>query len=289
MSITLRLLAASNLTYAMGPQAPYDGIASLNSPQFFASGVGRINAALVATADFGVVVAFRGTLPPIAGKPPLQVIRDWVQDAEVELELGDKLPGQVHHGFLGALDSLWQDVSTAVCAQLKGSRVQKLYVTGHSKGGAMAHLAAARFAMSGIVSGDAIAVSTFEGAMPGNGDFASSYARLVPDATRYEFQDDLVPHLPPSIAGRELLRGLPGLEDVVKLTDDYSYDHAGTLAFIDGSGSFVGDSPILRLQRNWQLGEKLVSPGGVVDVIKDHAIDTGSGVWTAIAGNAELP
>ncbi|MBV8037128.1 lipase family protein [Roseateles sp.] len=288
MPIVLRLLAASNLAYETGgpvSTSPYAAIAQLQGCKTFTRGIDRINSALVGTADFGVVVAFRGTLPPNTNPDPLQTIRDWVQDLECELDAGAKLPGLVHHGFLGALDSLWPDLAPEVSGQLQAAQVKKLFVTGHSKGGSMAHLAAARFAMTSTISGNSICVRTFEGAMPGNDDFASSYARLVPDATRFEYQDDVVPHLPPSVAGRALLRGLPGFEHVVALTDDFSYAHAGVLSFVDWQGNLVPDSPFLRLERNFRLGQQLAT-GGVKQVIRDHAIDTTSVLWEVIKGAA---
>lgn len=284
MPVVLRLLAASNLTYEADPagsNSTYAKLAQLQKRQHFVRGIDRINSVLVGTADFGVVVAFRGTLPPVGSPDPLQTIRDWVQDLECELDAGAKIPGLVHHGFLGALDSLWAELEPAVTAQLQASPVKKLYVTGHSKGGAMCHIAAARFAMMSIISGNSIVVRSFEGAMPGDADFATSYARVVPDVVRFEYQDDAVPHLPPSVAGRELLRGLPGFEHVLELADDFLYAHAGVLSFADWSNHLVPDSPILRLQRNFRLGQQLVT-GHVKQVILDHSIDDASGLWAVI-------
>lgn len=132
--------------------------------------------------------------------------------------------------------------------------------------------------MMSIISGGSIVVRSFEGAMPGDDDFATSYARLVPDVIRFEYQDDAVPHLPPSSAGRELLRGLLGFEDVLPLAHAYLYAHAGVLAFVDWSNVLVPDSQILRLQRNFKLGQQIVK-GHVKQVIADHSIDDVSGLW----------
>jgi hypothetical protein len=41
---------------------------------------------------------------------------------------GDKLPGLVHHGFLGALDALWTDVAAAVAEQMESSPVKHLTI-----------------------------------------------------------------------------------------------------------------------------------------------------------------
>jgi len=285
MPQTLRLLAASALTYAIndaGPASPYDGIANLSNIKTFSRGFDQINAALIGTADFGVVLVFRCTLPPVPGREAVPIIADWVQNIEVELEVGSFIPGQVHHGFLGALDSLWDEVSAELKNQLAASPVKRLFVTGHSKGGAMAHLAATRCALTSIIAGTQITVRTFEAPLPGNSDFASGYARLVPDAVRYEFQDDLVPHLPPGSEWRLALGNVPGLDNLADLTEDFDYSEAATLAFVDWSGDIVGDSALLSFERKAHLVAKL-SGDQRLDVITDHFIDPNSGLWKAIS------
>ena len=290
---TLRLMAACNLAYQIqadgriqpDPSDPSTNdllaIAQLGQVQAFASGHDLIDAALVASGDLGVVVAFRGTLPPSAGRSAEQIIRDWLQDAEMALETGDKLPGRVHHGFLGALDALWGEVADAVDAQLTQSPVKRLYVTGHSKGGSMAHLAAARFALSSVISGRSIAVRSFEGAHPGNGDFADTYARLVPDALRYEFQDDVVPHLPLSWVGRGLLGKLELFDGLARLDDDHDYAGAGRLQFVDWGNQVVEDTPWLRAQRFEHLTGRLAR-GEFNALVAAHAVGMSGGLWDAL-------
>ncbi len=94
---------------------------------------------MVGETETEIIVAFRGTLPPTSNSPDQrQVLLDWLGDLDAFLVAGADLPGLVHQGFLGALDALWPDVANAITPG------KTLYFTGHSKGGAIANLAAAR-------------------------------------------------------------------------------------------------------------------------------------------------
>ena len=153
-SLECRLLCASVTAYSInndGPitqkPSPYFDAAQFVSdpPVGFVSGTDAINACLVGTTIDGVVLAFRGTLPS-AGPDQEQTIRGWINDLDAELVRGDGLPGLVHAGFWGSLDSLWSAVVPEVQKRLtKDGLNSRLYVTGHSKGGAVANMAAMRF------------------------------------------------------------------------------------------------------------------------------------------------
>jgi len=285
-----RLLCASKLAYAIAETGavpafgPYDAGAGLIAPVAgFANGSSRIDAALVGTSSTdGVVLSFRGTLPP-SSPDKRQTLEDWLNDLEIALVVGDQLPGRVHHGFVGALDTLWDDVLSQVVSQLAASSVKRLNITGHSKGGAVAHLAAARFAGSGIVHGSNIVVRTFEGAHPGDQTFADSYQRLVPDAVRYEYADDLVPHVPASLLVRRLFESEEIFGHLMAIDNSVDYAPAGVLRFVDWNGAIQVASTRLRTKRLAHLAEKLATPpGGFADIVRDHSIDCGSGVMRAI-------
>jgi hypothetical protein len=227
-----------------------------------------------------VVLAFRGTLPP--DSPNLQqTLDDWLHDLEAVLVVGDGLPGAVHQGFLGALDALWPQVSAEVGRQMAVAPVKRLCITGHSKGGAVAHLAAARFAPSAAVHGADISVRTFEGAHPGNQSFADGYQRLVQDVIRYEFQDDLVPHLPPSIVVRRLFKAEPFFKPLMAIDANVDYAPAGRLQFIDWSGQLRDDSTLLGTERFFRLAGKMAA-FDFATVVEDHAIACGSGCMKAL-------
>ena len=283
-----RFLCASKYAYAISAPGllpefgPYDAGAGLGSVVGFATGSSRIDAALVGTSSTdGVVLAFRGTLPPGGSPDKKQVLKDWLNDCEVALVVGNQLPGRVHHGFVGALDALWNDVASEVERQLKASAVKRLCVTGHSKGGAMAHLAAARFAVSGIVHGTDITVRTFEGAHPGDQAFADSYERQVVDVVRFEYADDLVPHVPPSLLFRQLFKTEEVFERLIEIDNSVDYAPAGVLRFIDWSGAIQSASTLLSAKRLAHLAEKLAT-GAFDEIVHDHSIDCGSGAMKAV-------
>ncbi|WP_160312568.1 lipase family protein [Caballeronia mineralivorans] len=276
-----RMICASNWAYAildagdMPVFVPFDAACDLTAPvPCFATGSSRIDAAFIGTGRDGVVLAFRGTLPP--GSPDhKQTLQDWLNDLEAVLVVGDKLPGRVHQGFLGSLDALWPSVSEAVAEQMASSPVKHLTITGHSKGGAVAHLAAARFALSTLVHGSDITVRTFEGAHPGDQSFADGYMRLVPDVIRYEFQDDLVPHLPPSIMVRRLFKAEPLFAPLMAIDSGVDYAPAGRLQFIDWSGNIQEQSTLLSTERFFRLSEKLAALD-FQTIVNDHSIGVGS-------------
>ena len=111
--------------------------------------------------------------------------------------------GRVHEGFAGALEAVWPKVGAAVA-----SLDLPLKITGHSQGGALAALAAARCPGAELI--------TFGCPKVGDGDFCAS----VGAATRYVNNMDIVCRLP---------LGVLPLLDV--------YDHVGDLRFIDDAGN----------------------------------------------------
>jgi hypothetical protein len=172
-----------------------------------------IDFALAGRFAEGVVIAFRGTLPPldltpdgrtIVGPPFGQwpaVIRDWLNNLNTLLQPDaptgsrPRLPGHVHPGFAGSLDRLWADVAAAVDRLRGGNAGTRLYFAGHSKGGAIANLAAV---CARQIWPDATAkVATFGAARAGDATFARAYLAAGIDCQRYEVDGDLVPDIPP--------------------------------------------------------------------------------------------
>ena len=145
--------------------------------------------ALVSTlSDGSVVLAFRGTLVA----EDLTSVLDWLNDFHSEHTEAQGFPGRIHAGFLDSLNSVW----TGVIDTLEGGDhttsipwKKKLYITGHSKGGAVAQLAAVRLQALNPT------VVTFAAPMCGDAEFAAMYPEGI--LTRYEAESDIVPFLPP--------------------------------------------------------------------------------------------
>jgi hypothetical protein len=285
ISLTARLLCAARQSYTITaagpvPDAPHsDQIGYLSVPDGFATGLDRIEAGLVGEAADGIIVAFRGTLPPESPDRG-QMILDWASDCDALLVTDPGgLPGKVHQGFLAALDSLWPAIGPAITARNLASPTKPIYVTGHSKGGAIANLAALRLRKT-LPGATPILVGTFAAARSGDPDFATAYAAAIAHCARYEYQDDIVPHLPPSDEFLVMFRNVPFIAGKLPhLTPGYAA--VGELHFIDWNGQLVGDSPTLRFERFVHLA-RLMAGFGFATIVDDHAIDPGSGYDKAL-------
>jgi hypothetical protein len=182
----------------------------------------QIDFALVGRVSEGIVISFRGTLPPLDLAPNcmtvtnpavlgLPVLLDWRNDLRAELDPGAsvsgiRISGAVHKGFVASLAGLWAGVA-ALVDQLRGTDdAPHLYFTGHSKGGALANLAA--FCACSAWPNAIVKAATFGAPRVGDHDFARAYQAAGIDCQRYEVPDDIVPDVPAAgfVAG-----GLPNL------------------------------------------------------------------------------
>jgi len=280
LTMTARLLTAARHAYqitATGPLAngAYSAIVGYNNPEGFADGAERIDAGLVGEAPDAIIIAFRGTFPP-TNPDRAQVILDWANDLDALLDtdpLG--LPGKVHAGFLGAVGALWPAMQPAIAAVITASPDKPIYITGHSKGGPMANIAAGR--LSKLQPNAAIEVCTFAGARAGDADFATAYAGAIANSDRYEFADDIVPHLPPTDALRALAANLPDQDPLPEIAQTIAalpagYVSVGNLQFIKWDGTIAQDSPILEIERMASL-MKVFGALQFQTIVADHSID----------------
>lgn len=180
-----RLLLASRQAYAacadgtLGASDGSERIGWTSPPSVVVSGC---NAALIGTIPEGLLIAFRGTLPPTDSVG----IADWMEDIDADPE-SDAAYGNcsVHAGFRDGLADLWPSILPRITSL--DSRVQ-VYITGHSMGGALAQLLGCRIRILSPT------VVTFAAPMCGDVYFA---ALMMPLVTRYENEGDVVPTVPP--------------------------------------------------------------------------------------------
>jgi hypothetical protein len=175
------------------------------------------NALLVVTTAYLIqsasgktaILAFRGTDPGDF----ITVLTDG------QVMLREFRNGRVHSGFFLSVEVVWDEIHESLMAAREGKavtteggetrqvdlpdRLESLYVTGHSLGGAMAVLAAARLFGEGYEDFRAKVkgIYTFGQPMVGDRDFATSCEdEFQGRLHRHVFQDDIIPHLPPRSA-----------------------------------------------------------------------------------------
>lgn len=271
LSLACELAKACNVTYyealpGGATSCPsYADIGFVDTPDIIESGV--INAALVGSTKSSVILAFRGTLTPATDnwQQFWDSALDWLNDAAAELITVPYTPGLVHQGFSSSLDGLWS--STLASLKKRLATGLPLYVTGHSKGGALAALAAIRLLRAESIT--PTAVYTFAGARAGDISFAKNYATQITTHWRYENTDDIVPHLPPTLA---VLGLLTAVEPRLKTLTSHEYRSVGTLQFINWNTQIVGQSILLDAERLTSFLE-LVAKEQIEQVAADHSLE----------------
>ncbi len=271
LQLACRLAKASDVTYYVdrsggAASCPYYAdIGFTEPPDVFTSNV--INAALVGVTNDAIILAFRGTLPPQTDSWDdfWDAMLDWMNDADAKPVSVPYSKGQVHQGFADSLESLWSRIMPSLQRLLSSNL--PLYVTGHSKGGALASLAALRLLTSEHIT--PTEVYTFASPRAGDEDFALDYNSLISSDWRYENTDDIVPHLPPTLAVLGLLRQVePRFQNV----SAYDYRSVGNLQFINWRGEIVGDSLLLDGDRLIHFLE-LLAVDEIKQIIEDHSIE----------------
>lgn len=288
MSLTLRLLSACRQTYAIagaGPVAPVSAVGPVPatagagwtvSPVGVVAGDEGQHAALVGVMAEGIVVAIRGTTPPVAGADLSRLCADWLDDFIAELVVADGFPGRVHDGFRGAVGRLWPGVKALVDAQ---DPDRPLIVTGHSKGGACSGLMA--WLLHQAYPGRRILVRSFAGARVADVAFASAYNAAIQDHIRYEYGADIVPHLPVCGALAEAVADCLPLGRLI--APEVDYGSVGSLAYIETTGAIHGDSAMLEAERIAALAVTLCQPDGLEALGACHSIDDASAGYVRAA------
>ncbi len=237
LSLDGRLLACCNVAAGIEgagafhyDQAWYNAAGFLERPVALVGGPDDINACLVGQilqADGlpATVICFRGTLAADdESRTPEARLLDWVTtDFDAPLVHWHGTPWAVHDGFSRALDSLLPQIAALVPDS------QIALFAGHSKGGALAFLAAAEFYFR---TGRPSLVTTFGAPRSGGRDYAIWFDTLPITSRRYENHFDLVPHVPFNDTSLAMLIGFVTGASIPRL----DYHSTGELRFINPAG-----------------------------------------------------
>ena len=185
-----------------------------------------------------VILAMRGTLPPIPHDgADFITIKDWLNDFTA-------LPDDegFHSGFIRSWNhiktNLQQEKAKAFLeGAFRENAGKKFMVTGHSKAGALAIIAAIKISKcQGWTMQEPDGVYSFEGARPLTAEGAKPYIGKLLKLYRIEHKDDIVPLVPPGAWLKSREHHIPPVLAKVFLgIDNIAYDSSGlgTLYYID--------------------------------------------------------
>jgi len=197
------LIEAATLVYADKAFATEKFIqnAGFQAVEYFE---GKATQCYVASNEKYAVVAFRGSEARLRkGDSDIgYIFADWMANFDFAPEPWEQ-GGNVHRGFMGALDEVWDDLEDHVANLQKNNR--KIWMTGHSLGAALATLAADRY---GNVQG----LYTYGSPRVGDRNFKEDFNV---NAYRFVNNSDIVTKVPPA----------------------NMYLHVGELKYIDSDGT----------------------------------------------------
>uniref|UniRef100_A0A0N4ZLX3 Lipase_3 domain-containing protein n=1 Tax=Parastrongyloides trichosuri TaxID=131310 RepID=A0A0N4ZLX3_PARTI len=141
---------------------------------------------IVSEIEKKIIITFRGT------KNKDQLLREGLASLRDGIDFYGV--GLVNRYFFKAHNTLWDDVIKIY--ENPAYNGFKVYITGHSLGGALAALAAIRTQIEGYRSSEDITLYTFGEPRVGSPKFAFEFDRLIPKSWRVVHRLDIVPHLP---------------------------------------------------------------------------------------------
>jgi len=280
-----RMMCASSCAYSIGGSAnytalePYDsGVGWLGTPVAIVGGKENINACLVGVnQDDGIIVAFRGTVLPV---PVTKMsILDWWQDiVDSEPKSIAGVPGMVHCGFKDAVETIWAPLLNQVDIYRNTFPGKPVYLTGHSKGGPMATIFAARTHFDASVSWKPSAIYTYASPHPGNQDFVNNFPLMTIPVTRYENYLDVVPLVPPSEKFIQLASKSKRLGKLFKLAEGWNYASLGERKYINKKHEVISGKPELTPEEFAKLAFMVAAgPCGLRKVAMAHMYTCGYG------------
>ncbi|WP_407549209.1 lipase family protein [Streptomyces sp. Pv4-95] len=191
--------------------------------------------------DNMIITAFRGTEPT--------QMRDWLSDAATPPWPGPSGKGFVHYGFGEALESIWPQVRAAV-EELRDNQ-QTLWFTGHSLGGALAMLAAARLHFE-------------EPRLTADGVYTFGQPRTCDRALAKEFNTAFTDRMYRFVNNNDIVAQLP---------PEPTFHHVAALRYIDSKGRVHDAMPVISglFDRAKGYTADMLAPAS--DGVRDHFID----------------
>lgn len=264
-----RYVAASVVPYAIGSGKPVleypgaDWIQFIEEPMTFSAGPDQIDACMVGQTDEQILIAVRATEHG-AGHGDLAGLKDWLNNfkstpvSAAEL----RLPGKLHAGFLGSWMRLEAVGALTALLDLQRKTGKGVAICGYSKGGGVAPIVAMRLLAAGLPVNAIDAVVLFEAPRAGDADFAKAYqSQLGGKTTRYAYQNDVIPHLPPAHDTLMAIQKMPVAGDLLAYFygnfEEWTPTPVGTLHFIDWEDCIVQDTPTIEQERPEQLASAL--------------------------------
>ncbi len=176
-----------------------------------------------------IIVVFRGT-------EGAQGVRDWLTNLQHGMHKAPSSWGdlRVHKGFYNALSTVYQSVRNRVRETRTAN--QKVFLTGHSLGGALATLCAFRLHQVGGVTVNG--VYTFGAPRVGDLNFANKYNDILKSKTfRWVYKNDFGPQLPIRAGTGPFAPQYvhSGLLNMVKANGSIEMDHVDLPAGFDSS------------------------------------------------------
>jgi triacylglycerol lipase len=238
--------------------------------------VGFVSAELIKDKELHCVVAEHGSYLVLAFRGST-TMQDWLTDLKFTQAKTKKtgLPGRVHRGFFLALDQGWPQIADLL--HRADGNGKSIWITGHSLGGGLAHVAAMRAVDEGIrVAG----IYTFASPRVGDGEFVAAFEKVYRGRSfRVVDANDLVPHVPPSQPAEKQFARIVAptgnkVEYVLAVKGAFmlvKYSHAGELWVFDENGNFSG--------------RKTYSDDADVGYWRQVEADYGSGSWVRVVND----
>lgn len=284
-----QLVTASIATYGIGTDAGVDGVSHIECVGFmkkedgkldittFEAGIDKIDACYVGETADDIVLAFRGTaMKKQSGG--IAVILDWLNNFAAGAIEAKPFPGKVHKGFhRSVMDLVEKKFPQEVERRLKNCNYKKkVYVTGYSKGAALTPLAAWWLLYNDElpfkIKADQVYI--FEPPKCGDDDFKEAFEKDFPQTVRYEYKDDIVPHVPPSDMFLDYIKKhaplfYAGLKLIYPRITKWDYTPVGTLNFADWENKIIHEAPGLDQQRLESL-VKVLTGEEPATVLEEH-------------------